>query len=106
MINHIVLFKLKSNISSQDKNTLQKEFFNLKNKISEIISVSGGDNISIEKLDQGFNKGYSLFFKDLISLRSYLISKAHKSFVKKYVNSFVDDVIVFDYKVIDNSFIK
>jgi hypothetical protein len=99
MIIHIVLFKFKKNICLVSINRLEKEFFNLKGKIPAILLISGGSNISKENLDKGFSKSFSLFFKDIKSLNSYLISKEHKDFVDKYVSPVIDDVIVFDYKI-------
>jgi len=99
MINHIVLFKFKKNVTKKDVVRLKKEFFSLKEKIPLIISISGGSNISKENLDKGFSKGFSLFFKDIKSLNSYLMSKEHIYFVDEYVSSVIDDVIVFDYRL-------
>ncbi len=96
MINHIVLFKTEEN--DELDIILDKEFFKLKNKIPEIISITEGNNISKEGFDKEFNKGYILQFEDEKKLQTYLVSEAHKYFVDKYVKELVEDVCIFDYK--------
>ena len=96
MINHIVLFKTKNN-EYLDK-ILENEFFKLKDKIPEIMSITGGNNTSKEGFGKGFNKGYTLRFENEINLQTYIVSEAHKNFVNKYVTNTIEDVLVFDYK--------
>jgi hypothetical protein len=96
MINHVVLFKTKK-VQQNLVDLMEKEFFDLKNKIPEIKAISGGNNCSSEGLSKDFSKGYLLSFENQQELQKYLDSEEHRNFVVNYVNPVVEDVIVFDY---------
>ena len=68
----------------------------LKNKISEIVSIEWGKNNSPEGLNQGFTHCFFVTFKDEADRDTYLPHPDHQAFVK-LLKPFLDKVLVVDY---------
>ena len=103
MIKHIVLFKFDTKL--EDKVLLE----NLKCfgascalTISSIQSYSYGKNNSQEKLDQGYNFGFTMEFTNSIERDIYVEHSDHKKLVEKYIKPYLapdlQNVLVFDYE--------
>ncbi|KAF9354760.1 hypothetical protein BGX26_007384 [Mortierella sp. AD094] len=98
---HIVLFKLKSELSEQDGKDLLKAIIELKTKVPEVETVQLGVNFNPRS--KGFTHGFTMTFKNKSSLDTYDKSEAHVDAVKNYLSHRIDDILIFDYEVEDFS---
>jgi hypothetical protein len=96
MIEHIVLFKLKPTTSSKDISELSKQLADLRFKIPGISKFQWGDNVSPENKQKGFMHGFIMTFPDEKARDNYLPHANHQEVVKRYIDPFVEDVLVFD----------
>ena len=99
MIQHIVLLKLKPDATAEQKAALLDGLIALKDKISGIESVSGGDDNSPEGKQHGFNWGFVMTFADADARDAYLPHPDHEALGQDLLRPIVDDVLVLDYKV-------
>ena len=99
MIQHIVLLKLKPDATAEQKAALLDGLIALKDKISGIESVSGGDDNSPEGKQHGFNWGFVMTFADADARDAYLPHPDHKALGQQLLRPIVDDVLVFDYEI-------
>ena len=99
MIQHIVLLKLKPDVTAEQKAALLDGLIALKDKISGIESVSGGDDNSPEGKQHGFNWGFVMTFADADARDAYLPHPDHKALGQQLLRPIVDDVLVFDYEI-------
>ena len=99
MIQHIVLLKLKPDATAEQKAALMDGLIALKDKISGIESVSGGDDNSPEGKQHGFNWGFVMTFADADARDAYLPHPDHKVLGQQLLRPIVDDVLVFDYEI-------
>ena len=99
MIQHIVLLKLKPDATAEQKAALLDGLIALKDKISGIESVSGGDDNSPEGKQHGFNWGFVMTFADADARDAYLPHPDHKVLGQQLLRPIVDDVLVFDYEI-------
>ncbi|NKB71203.1 MAG: Dabb family protein [Candidatus Latescibacteria bacterium] len=101
MIQHIVLLKLKSGTTQEQKAVLLEGLVALKrdNKISGIESVTGGDNNSPEGKTHGFDWGFVMTFTDAAARDAYLPHPDHKALGQNLLRPIVDDVLVLDYEL-------
>jgi hypothetical protein len=98
-INHIVLFKVEEGVTQQQIDEFYENLFKLKEKIPGIISIVGGNNISIENFDKGFTEGFVMKFRDKDSRDNYVNHEWHIKFIEEYVDPIFGDCIVFDFEV-------
>lgn len=98
MINHIVLFKLKSDIRPDDIKKLAEELESLKRKIPGITEYSWGSNVSPEHKSKGYTHGFIMTFENEDYRNRYLSHPAHTECVTKYLYPIYEDVLVFDIK--------
>ena len=99
MIQHIVLLKLKPDATAEQKAALLDGLIALKDKISGIESVSGGDDNSPEGKQHGFNWGFVMTFADADARDAYLPHPDHKTLGQQLLRPIVDDVLVLDYEI-------
>ena len=99
MIQHIVLLKLKPDATAEQKAALLDGLIALKDKLSGIESVSGGDDNSPEGKQHGFNWGFVMTFADADARDAYLPHPDHKALGQQLLRPIVDDVLVFDYEI-------
>jgi hypothetical protein len=99
MINHIVLFKLKSEVKENQLENCLNAIKNLKEKISGIVEVSGGFDNSPEHKNNGYTWGFQVKFVDDKSRDNYVNHPEHKKVIEKYIVPIIDDVLVFDYSI-------
>lgn len=98
MIKHIVLLKIKPDISGGRIEEMYKNLFQLKNLISGIISISGGKNNSPEYKSKSYTEGFVVEFKDKNARDIYLNHQEHKKVAETYILPIIDDIIVFDFE--------
>jgi len=99
MIQHIVLLKLKPEATAEQKAALLDGLIALKDTISGIESVGGGDDNSPEGKQHGFNWGFVMTFADADARDAYLPHPDHKVLGQQLLRPIVDDVLVFDYEI-------
>lgn len=97
MISHIVLFRIKEQITKEQIQSFYENLYKIKEKIPGIISISGGKNISLEEKSKGFEEGFVIEFKDEEGRDNYLSHEEHKKLIKNYISPIVEEVLVFDY---------
>jgi len=100
MINHIVLLKVRNDISVAE---LQKVFSALERLVEVIpglMSFSGGENNSPEEINRDYSHAFHMIFKDADARDDYLPHPEHE-IVKKMIGSILSDcdepVLVIDY---------
>lgn len=71
IIRHMVLFKFKEDAARQDIDDAFKTLMDLKDKIPGIVSITTGHYESHEKLNKGFNYGFTIDFKDASASERY-----------------------------------
>ncbi|HJP31006.1 MAG TPA: Dabb family protein [Candidatus Latescibacteria bacterium] len=99
MIQHIVLLKLKTGTTEEQKAALLHGLVALsQGKIPGIETVSGGDNNSPEGKAQDFDWGFAMTFTDRAARDAYLPHPEHKELGRNLLRAIVDDVLVFDYE--------
>ncbi len=99
MINHIVLFKFKKNVSKKIIDSLRNHFLNIKNDIPEIVSITGGRDVSVEGRNKGYDIVFIITFKSITDRDNYLPHVKHQRLVEKYINPIAEDILVFDYEI-------
>lgn len=99
MLMHIVLIKFKEGATESQIKELHKNVLQLKEKIPGINSISGGPDVSTEKMNHDFNYGFVMEFKDSKARDDYLPHPEHKSTNEKYIRPITADFLVLDYDI-------
>lgn len=97
MVQHIVLLKLKPDVTTDQKQALHDGLVALKDIIPGIVSVTAGDDCSPEGKQHGFDWGFVMAFTDEAARDGYLPHPDHKELGRTLIRPIVDDVLVFDY---------
>ncbi len=99
MLIHIVLIKFKEGTTENQIKELHENVLQLKEKIPGINSISGGSDVSTEKMNHDFTHGFVMEFKDSKARDDYLPHPVHQSVVEKYSRPIAADVLVLDYNI-------
>lgn len=100
MITHVVLLKIRKDVSKYQVAKVFEALAGLQKKIPGILSFSGGAYTSPEGLNRGFTHGFVMTFKDAASRDVYLPHPDHevvKAIVLKVLDGGIDGVVAFDY---------
>lgn len=99
MVQHIVLLKLKPEVTQAQKTALLKGLKDLQQSgaIPGIEAVSGGDDNSPEGKGHGFDWGFVMTFADAAARDAYLPHPDHKALARDLVRPIAADVLVLDY---------
>ena len=100
MITHVVLLKIRKDVSKDQVAKVFEALAGLQKKIPGILSFSGGAYTSPEGLNRGFTHGFVMTFKDAASRDVYLPHPDHevvKAIVLKVLDGGLDGVVAFDY---------
>ncbi|MCY3001955.1 MAG: Dabb family protein [Planctomycetota bacterium] len=100
MITHVVLLKIRKDVSKDQVAKVFEALAGLQKKIPGILSFSGGAYTSPEGLNRGFTHGFVMTFKDAASRDVYLPHPDHevvKAIVLKVLDGGIDGVVAFDY---------
>ncbi len=100
MITHVVLLKIRKDVSKDQVAKVFEALAALQKKIPGILSFSGGAYTSPEGLNRGFTHGFVMTFKDAASRDVYLPHPDHevvKAIVLKVLDGGIDGVVAFDY---------
>jgi hypothetical protein len=99
MVEHIVLLKLKSDVTSAQLDALPDALFKMADEIPGIESITAGTNNSPEGKSQGYSYGFIVRFKDEAARDAYLPHPFHRKVAGEQIRPLVEDVLVFDYTV-------
>jgi len=97
MVEHIVLFKVSSSATQEQKDRMVAELKRLREQIPGIVDLSVGYNFS--ERSHGFQIGLVVRFTDLAALEAYLPHPAHRACVEQFINPIREDVILADYEI-------
>ncbi len=96
MLRHVVLFKFKDSVTSEQVDEVVQAFAALPGKISEIKGFEWGTDVSVEQKSKGLTHGFVVTFASEKGRDTYLPHPEHQKFVK-LVGPRLDDVLVFDF---------
>lgn len=96
MVEHLVLFKVKSDAGEDAIQAMQGALLGLKDAIPGILDISVGANFS--ERSQGFTHGLLVRFQDRSALDVYIPHPAHEDARNNYILPIVEDVLVVDYE--------
>ncbi len=96
MVEHLVLFKVKSNASAEAVQAMEDALRSLKDSIPGILEITVGANFS--ERSQGFTHGLLVRFQDRAALDTYIPHPAHEAARNDFILPIVDDVLVVDYE--------
>jgi hypothetical protein len=80
-LRHVVLFSFKPEATTEQIDTVVRDFATLKDKIPGIVSYECGTNVSPEGLNDGFTHCFTLTFANAGDRDVYLKHPAHQEFV-------------------------
>lgn len=98
MIEHIVLLKLKQDVTKDQIDAMMDGLEKLKDVIPGILEVSGGSNNSPEEKNATFTFAFIVRFKDAAARNTYVPHPEHQKLAQNLVRPIVEDVLVFDYE--------
>ncbi len=96
MIEHIVLFKWKSEATSEQIAEAVAGLRALKSSVPNILDLSVGENFS--ERAQGFTHGLVVRFPDRAALDVYGPHEAHQHVVQNFINPIRESVLALDYE--------
>jgi hypothetical protein len=97
MVEHVVLFKLKPEATSAQREAMLAGLGSLRGAVPGIVDLSCGQNFS--ERNQGYEIGLVVRFTDRAALDVYLPHPAHRAVVEEKVRPIMDAVIVVDYEI-------
>ncbi|GAB5559802.1 MAG: Dabb family protein [Synoicihabitans sp.] len=97
-LKHVVVLKFKEDTSSAQIDEAVRLIRSFPNRIPEVKSVEGGENVTIEDAHKGFTHVFSMSFENQADLKVYLPHPYHLEVVEKLSPLFAD-VLVVDYFV-------
>ncbi|MDJ1173305.1 Dabb family protein [Roseofilum capinflatum] len=97
MIEHIVLFQFKPDVSPESLSAFLNGLRGLKGKIPEILQLSCGENFCDRA--QGFTHGLVARFQDASSLKTYQDHPAHQEVVQNLIKPIAVNVLAMDYEI-------
>ena len=100
MVEHIVLLKLKSEVTEAQLETLSNALLGMTDEIPGIESITAGTNNSPEGKSQGYGYGFIVRFTDEAARDAYLPHPFHRQVASEHIRPLVEDVLVFDYSAL------
>lgn len=100
MMTHMVVFKVRPDVSERKVRETMSALDALRGKIPGLLTFSGGPYSSSEGLNQGFTHGFCMTFRDAVARDGYLSHPEHegvKTRVLEILDGGVEAVIAFDY---------
>jgi hypothetical protein len=97
-VEHVVLFKLKSDAPEIQKEALLRNLLALRDRIPGVFQASAGVNFSARA--QGYTHGFVVRFKDRPALEAYVVHPAHVAVVEQYVKPVSEAVLALDYEIL------
>ena len=100
-LRHVVILKFKQVATDEQIAKIVREFSGLRAKISQVLDLEWGTNVSPENLAKGFTHCFLITFKDGTARDEYLVHPEHKKFVDSLL-PLVEDVLVIDFNSSNN----
>lgn len=97
MIEHIVLFRFKDEITDSTKATIVKELLSLKDKVPSIQSITAGKNFTDRS--KGFEYGLVVRFENRLGLDDYQVHPEHQRVIHEFIRPALADILAVDYEV-------
>lgn len=97
-IQHLVLFKIKPEVTTEKITELFKLLAQLQHLIGGITYFAGGQYSSLEGLNQGYTHGFVMTFESIDARDVYLPHPEHER-VKAALLPCIDGVVAFDFEV-------
>ncbi len=97
MVEHAVLFKVKSGTPAESVAAMIAGLKGLKSQVPGVVDLSAGTNFSDRS--KGFTHGLVVRFTDQAALDGYLPHPAHRDVVERLIRPIVEDVLVVDYEI-------
>jgi len=99
MFEHIVLLKLKSDVTADQQEDVVKLAQTFKGAIPGIVDLSAGINVTEEvEHKQGYTLGIRVTFENRQACRDYVQHPLHQNFLQS-VGPFVEGIVVVDYPI-------
>ncbi len=99
MFEHIVLLKLKSNVTADQQEDVVKLAQAFKSKIPGIVDLSAGINVTEEvEHSQGYTLGIRVTFEHRQACRDYVQHPLHQNLLQT-IGPLVDGIVVMDYPI-------
>jgi hypothetical protein len=96
MLEHIVLFRFKPEITAITKEKIVTELMALNGKVPSILDISAGPNFSDR--NQGFEYGLVVRFADRQGLDAYQVHPDHQHIVHELIRPALADILAVDYE--------
>ena len=97
MVEHIVLFKLKSDAPPEAVQAMVDGLSGLRTSIPGIVDLTVGENFGDRS--QGFTHGLTVRFQSRQALDDYIPHPAHQKAVQELIRPILDEIIVVDYEI-------
>lgn len=97
-IQHMVLFKIKPEVTTEKITQLFSQLAELQQLIPGITYFAGGPYSSPEGLNQGYTHGFLMTFESIDARDTYLPHPEHER-VKAALKPCIDSALVFDFEV-------
>lgn len=95
-LRHVVAFKFKPEVSTEQMQKATEDFHALKEKIPQIIEFEGGPDLYFQKKSRKFTHCFIVTVKNEKDLATYGAHPDHKAFSKS-VDPLLAEVMVVDY---------
>jgi aspartokinase-like uncharacterized kinase len=96
MIRHLLLLQFTPNTTEEDIADIFALFIAVKDKIDGIVTVTAGENISLEGKNKHFTHCIAMDFVDETARDHYLPHLEHQK-IKPRFRPHIADILVFDY---------
>ncbi|NUQ01437.1 MAG: Dabb family protein [Armatimonadetes bacterium] len=96
MVEHLVLFRLKTEATEQQVDAMLEALEKLRGKINTIMELSCGRNFS--ERSNGHAAALRVRFADRAGLAEYIPHPDHQACVETYIKPIVEQVTVVDYE--------
>lgn len=99
MIRHIVLARLRADVTEADATDLWRDLHAIEGKVEGLLSIAAGRSESPERIERGYLHGFTVDFTDWAALAAYQAHPAHRAFGARLVahtDGGIDGILVFD----------
>ena len=96
MLNHIVLFQLKPDVTTQQRADIITALTDLQRYIPEILEISSGENFADR--NGGFDLALFVRLKDRDALQTYRDHPEHRRVVSEFIQPAAEKIIAADYE--------
>lgn len=97
MIDHLVFFKFKPEVSPEQRLEVAKALVGLKGIIPGVRDITCGENFTFRS--QGHQLGLLVRLTDKAALDTYQNHPAHQAIVVSMIRPFVENIMAVDYEV-------